>query len=168
MQLTLIQGCCKLSWIVIRFLCRGKGKEKKCCDHRSKHWGCFHASWAYQADALENAVQGLLRGRKLERSQSFCDYLTVSAGTDWAGAKAPPAFSEAFHMACFPLPRGTHQALINVVCMHNTSAGPGPAEATAKYPSGIMDTHFGSLTRSLLMKSLARALVLLKYSSSNS
>lgn len=41
MQLTLIQGCCKLSWIVILFLCGEREKKRKFCDCRSKQLSLF-------------------------------------------------------------------------------------------------------------------------------
>lgn len=165
-QLTLIQGCCKLFWIVILFLCGGRGKKKAKLWPKSKHEGCSHAAWAHQAHAMENAVQSPFPERS-QKPPRWCDDVSVPAGTGWAGTKGPASIFWSVPHGVLPFARETtlHHKRGHVHTQVLTFIKLRP---TAKYLSGTKDTHFGSLMRSFLMKSLARALVLLKYSSSNS
>lgn len=142
-------------------------KKKKCSDHRSKDYGCFHAGWTYQADALENAVRDLLHGSKPKTTSVFV-CLFHCAHQDWKAQRGPACIFWSVPRGTLLFARGKQPARNKHGCVHRTGANPRLAEATARQLSGTRDTHFGSLTRSLLMKSLARALVLLKYSSSNS
>lgn len=68
-----------LEWSFSSFVGREEGK-KKCCDHRSKHYGCFHAGWAYKTDVLENEVWGLLHGRESRKKYACVVIFTVPAG----------------------------------------------------------------------------------------
>lgn len=156
-MLQTILNCHSLPWW-------GEGKEKKCCDHRSKHWGCFHAGWAYQADTLENAIQGLLYWRKPKRTSVFL-WLFLCARRDWLSRYKGPCLHFLKHSTWHASFATQNQS---GSCKRGHRHNTGAEATTAEYPSGKTNTHFGSLTRSLLMKSLARALVLLKYSSSNS
>ena len=168
MQLTLIQGCCKLSWIVILFLCGGRGKKKNAVTIEANTKVVSMPAGPTKQMLWKMQFGACFTEESRKQYQSLCDYFTVPTGADWAGTKGPACIFWSVSHGMLLFARRKQPGLHKRGRVHRTGANSRLAEATAGHLLGIMDTHFGSLTRSLLMKSLARALVLLKYSSSNS
>lgn len=113
MQLTLIQGCCKLSWIVILFLCGEREKKRKFCDQRSKQLSLFLCQWGLPGTySRKNAVWGLLHGRELKMSV-FMWLFHCACRTDWADTKDPACIFWGVSHGVLPLARrklpGSHK-----------------------------------------------------------
>ena len=116
MQLTLIQGCCKLSWIVILFLWGGKagrGKKKNVVTIEANTKTVSMPAGSTKQMLWKTQLGACFTEASWKQCQSLCDYFTVPTGTDGKVPRALPAFSEAFHGACFSLPGGNNQRRIN-------------------------------------------------------
>lgn len=78
MQLTLIQGCCKLSWMVILFLCGERIKKKK-----KMLWPQKQTLWLFpclQNRCSRKCSLGLASWKKVQRKVCLCGDFIVPAG----------------------------------------------------------------------------------------
>lgn len=80
MQLTLIQGCCKLSWMVILFLCGERRKREKYAVTTEANAMVVSMPAGPTKHVLENEVCGLLHGRKSRKKDACVMIFTVPAG----------------------------------------------------------------------------------------